>query len=34
MLTHPVEPIFNEKSEMLILGTFPSVKSREMCFFY
>lgn len=34
MLIHPVQPIFNEASKTLILGTFPSVKSREMCFFY
>ncbi len=34
MLTHPVKPIYNENSKTLILGTFPSVKSREMCFFY
>lgn len=34
MLTHPVEPIFNENSKALILGTFPSIKSREMRFFY
>ncbi len=34
MLTHPVKPIYDENSKTLILGTFPSVKSREMCFFY
>lgn len=34
MLTHPVEPIFDENSKTLILGTFPSIKSREMMFFY
>ena len=34
MLIHPVKPVFNEASKILILGTFPSVKSREMCFFY
>ncbi len=34
MLTHPVKPIYNQESEILILGTFPSVKSREMKFFY
>lgn len=34
MLVHPVKPIYNENSEILILGTFPSVKSREACFFY
>lgn len=34
MLTHPVKPIFDKNSKTLILGSFPSVKSREMCFFY
>lgn len=34
MLIHPVSPVFDENSKTLILGTFPSVKSREMCFFY
>lgn len=27
-------PDFDEKSRILILGSFPSVKSREMAFFY
>jgi hypoxanthine-DNA glycosylase len=31
---HPFDPIFNEKSEILILGTFPSLVSREQAFFY
>ena len=31
---HNIEPIFNENSEILILGSFPSVKSREGNFFY
>ena len=31
---HEFEPIFDENSEILILGTFPSVKSREQMFFY
>lgn len=31
---HPVEPLFNENSRVLILGTFPSPKSREGKFFY
>ena len=30
---HPIQPIFNEDSRILILGTFPSVKSREGQFF-
>lgn len=28
------DPIFNEKSRLLILGSFPSVKSREIDFYY
>ena len=31
---HEFEPIFDERSEILILGTFPSVKSRENQFYY
>ena len=34
MIKHPIPPVFNEKSEILILGSFPSVKSREEGFFY
>ena len=34
MLTHPVKPIFDKNSKTLMLGTFPSVKSMEVCFFY
>ncbi|MDR0580981.1 MAG: DNA-deoxyinosine glycosylase [Holosporaceae bacterium] len=33
-LTHPFNPVFDEKSRILILGTFPSVKSREYGFYY
>ncbi|MDR2372277.1 MAG: DNA-deoxyinosine glycosylase [Puniceicoccales bacterium] len=33
-LEHPFEPIFNEKSEILILGSFPSVVSRKQNFYY
>lgn len=33
-LTHNFEPIYNEESRILILGTFPSVKSREAKFYY
>lgn len=33
-LMHPVSPVFNKESQILILGTFPSVKSREGEFFY
>ena len=34
MLTHPIPPVFDENSRVLILGSFPSVKSREAAFFY
>ncbi|MBQ7034408.1 MAG: DNA-deoxyinosine glycosylase [Clostridia bacterium] len=34
MINHPIEPIYNKESKILILGSFPSVKSRETCFFY
>lgn len=27
-------PVFNERSRVLILGSFPSVKSREIAFYY
>ncbi len=31
---HPIEPLFCETSEILILGSFPSVQSRSDGFFY
>ena len=34
MIIHPIPPLFNEESKTLILGSFPSVKSRETAFFY
>ena len=34
MITHPIPPLFDENSKTLILGSFPSVKSREASFFY
>lgn len=34
MITHPFPPLYDETSEILILGSFPSVKSREQQFFY
>ena len=34
MLIHPIPPLWREDSELLILGSFPSVKSREAMFFY
>ena len=33
-LTHTFEPVFNKDSKVLILGSFPSVKSRENNFYY
>ena len=33
-ITHTFEPVFDENSKILILGTFPSVKSRENHFYY
>ena len=33
-LTHPFGPLYDENSRVLILGSFPSVKSREQNFFY
>ena len=34
MEEHKFEPVFDNNSRILILGTFPSVKSREMNFYY
>ena len=31
---HEFEPVFDETSRVLILGSFPSVKSREQKFYY
>ena len=33
-LVHPFPPLYDEHSRILILGSFPSVKSREQMFFY
>jgi len=33
-LTHTFDPIYNKDSKILILGSFPSVKSRETDFYY
>jgi hypoxanthine-DNA glycosylase len=33
-MTHPWDAVYDENSEVLILGTFPSPKSREMGFYY
>ena len=34
MPVHPIPPVYDEDSEILILGSFPSVKSRAEGFFY
>ncbi len=31
---HPFPPLYDKNSKILILGSFPSVKSREQMFFY
>ncbi len=33
-IIHPIPPFYDETSTILILGSFPSVKSRESGFFY
>lgn len=33
-ITHEFDPVFNNESKILILGTLPSVKSREQHFYY
>lgn len=34
MIKHPIPPFYNKDSKILILGSFPSIKSREQMFFY
>ena len=34
LVWHPFGPLYDEQSRVLILGSFPSVKSREQQFFY
>ena len=34
MIHHPFPPLFDKNSKVLILGSFPSVRSREQMFFY
>lgn len=34
MQIHNIPPVYDENSRVLILGSFPSVKSRETAFFY
>ena len=31
---HPIPPVYDARSKILILGSFPSVASREVGFFY
>lgn len=33
-ILHPIPPFYDSGSQILILGSFPSVKSREQMFFY
>ena len=33
-MLHPIAPVFDKDSRVLILGSFPSVRSREEGFFY
>ena len=33
-IIHPIPPTYDSHSEVLILGSFPSIKSREMKYFY
>ena len=33
-VTHTFLPVYNQKSHVLVLGSFPSVKSREQKFYY
>lgn len=33
-VSHPIPPLYDEESRVLVLGSFPSVKSREGRFFY
>lgn len=33
-IVHPLSPLYDEDSKILILGSFPSVKTREYGFFY
>ena len=34
MIVHPFKPVIFKESRVLILGSFPSVKSREVDFYY
>jgi len=34
LIIHPIKPVYDTTSTILLLGSFPSVKSREDMFFY
>ncbi|MBO7178216.1 MAG: DNA-deoxyinosine glycosylase [Clostridia bacterium] len=34
LVCHPIPPVYDKNSRVLVLGSFPSVKSREQAFFY
>ena len=34
MIVHPIQPVYDRDSRILILGSFPSTRSRETGFFY
>ena len=34
MIVHPINPVYSKDSKILILGSFPSAKSRDEGFFY
>ena len=34
LVNHSLKPIYNSESKVLILGTMPSIKSRELGFYY
>ena len=34
LVVHPLEPLFDERSRVLMLGSLPSPKSRERHFYY
>lgn len=33
-IVHPLEPLYDKNSKIIVLGSFPSVKTREYGFFY
>ena len=34
MISHPIDPVYDRNSRVLILGSFPSVRSRQVQFLY